>query len=36
MIERGQMAMALSYSLFSVVAAIAALIGGLSLVRSVA
>jgi len=36
MIERGQMAMALSYSLFSVVAAIAALIGGLGLVRSVA
>jgi CrcB protein len=36
MIERGQMAMALGYALFSVVAAIAALIGGLSLVRSVA
>jgi CrcB protein len=36
MIERGQMAMALGYALFSVVAAIAALIGGLGLVRSVA
>lgn len=36
MIERGQMGMALGYAVFSVVAAVAALVGGLSVVRSVA
>lgn len=36
MIERGQMGMALGYAVFSVVAATAALVGGLSLMRSVA
>ena len=36
MIERGQFGMALGYAVFSVIAAIAALVGGLSLMRSIA
>lgn len=36
MIERGQMGMALGYSLFSVIASIGALAGGLAFMRSVA
>ncbi|HEX7876414.1 MAG TPA: fluoride efflux transporter CrcB [Sphingobium sp.] len=36
MIERGQLGMAMGYAVFSVIAAVGALVGGLSLMRSVA
>lgn len=36
MIERGQLGMAMGYAVFSVIAAVGALVGGLSMMRSVA
>jgi fluoride exporter len=36
MIQRGQFGLAVSYAAFSVIASIAALVGGLSLIRSIA
>lgn len=36
MIERGQLALAAGYAIFSVIAAVGALVGGLSVMRSVA